>query len=106
MAADNVICSEAGRGHAASGTNSRQRHPPLPLWHRTVYSLDCRAGNAVDAGVAAILCTGVMSPQSCGLGGGHFTTIYNASTKSCIAIDAPRTSPNSIHSAHVRWRQA
>ena len=69
VAADNVLCSDVGRDILVLG------------------------GNAVDAGVAAVLCTGVMDSHSCGLGGGHFTTIYNRTTKTCIAIDARERAP-------------
>lgn len=36
-----------------------------------------RQGSIVDATIATILCQCVENSQSCGLGGGHFMTIYN-----------------------------
>lgn len=34
-------------------------------------------GNAVDAGVAVLLCMGVTIPESLGLGGGSLIVLYN-----------------------------
>uniref|UniRef100_A0A8C0BPP6 Gamma-glutamyltransferase 5 n=1 Tax=Buteo japonicus TaxID=224669 RepID=A0A8C0BPP6_9AVES len=58
VAADTETCSVIGRDILKSG------------------------GTAVDAAIAALICTSVMNPQSSGLGGGVIFTIYNASTGS------------------------
>lgn len=31
----------------------------------------------MDAAIAGIVCLGIVNPQSSGIGGGHFMTIYN-----------------------------
>uniref|UniRef100_A0A1I7U5Y7 Gamma-glutamyltranspeptidase 1 n=1 Tax=Caenorhabditis tropicalis TaxID=1561998 RepID=A0A1I7U5Y7_9PELO len=69
VAADNEICSEIGR------------------------NILLRGGNAVDSAIAALFCIGVMDTHSAGIGGGHFMTIYNASTKECTVIDAREVAP-------------
>ncbi|PIO76823.1 gamma-glutamyltranspeptidase, partial [Teladorsagia circumcincta] len=69
VAADNEYCSEIGRNVLLHG------------------------GNAVDAAVAALFCIGVMDSHSAGLGGGHFMTIYNATTQQCTVIDAREVAP-------------
>jgi len=50
---DNSICSEIGK---------------------TI--LESRKGSVVDSAIAVALCLGVVSPQTSGLGGGFFMTVY------------------------------
>ncbi|TKR94552.1 hypothetical protein L596_008820 [Steinernema carpocapsae] len=69
VAADNGMCSDIGRDILLKG------------------------GNAVDAAIAALFCIGVMDSHSAGIGGGHFMTIYNATTKKCHVVDARETAP-------------
>ncbi|KAF8356156.1 hypothetical protein PRIPAC_97779 [Pristionchus pacificus] len=52
-----------------------------------------KGGNAVDAAIAGIVCLGIVNPQSSGIGGGHFMTIYNKTTGLCSTVDARETAP-------------
>ncbi|NXG97057.1 GGT5 hydrolase, partial [Loxia leucoptera] len=69
VAADTESCSLIGRNILKSG------------------------GTAVDAAIAGLICSSVMSPQSSGLGGGVIFTIYNASTGAVEVINARETVP-------------
>ncbi|KAL6446949.1 hypothetical protein ACFW04_001380 [Cataglyphis niger] len=57
--------------------------------------VDILAGNgsAVDAAIAALLCEGIASLHSMGLGGGFLMTIWDAKTKTADYLDARETAP-------------
>ncbi|XP_067204018.1 glutathione hydrolase 1 proenzyme-like isoform X2 [Linepithema humile] len=52
-----------------------------------------KGGSAVDAAIAALLCEGVASLHSMGLGGGFFMTIWDAKNKKADYLDARETAP-------------
>ncbi|XP_037041227.1 scoloptoxin SSD14-like isoform X2 [Bradysia coprophila] len=50
-------------------------------------------GSAADAAIAMLFCEGVAVPQSCGLGGGFFLTIYTKSTGKMQTMNARENAP-------------
>ncbi|KAK9721769.1 hypothetical protein QE152_g20723 [Popillia japonica] len=56
-------------------------------------SILLKGGSAVDAAVAALFCEGVAMPQSTGLGGGFFMTIYKKSTNIIRTLNAREVAP-------------
>lgn len=56
-----------------------------------------KGGNAVDAAIATILCDGVLCPHQMGVGGGFIMSIYNATTKKVMAINARETAPGAAN---------
>ncbi|XP_052270392.1 glutathione hydrolase 1 proenzyme-like isoform X3 [Dreissena polymorpha] len=55
-----------------------------------------RQGTAVDAAIATLICNGVRTPHSMGIGGGMFMVIYDKSAKKSIYIDGREMAPHSI----------
>ncbi|KAI4456640.1 gamma glutamyl transpeptidase [Holotrichia oblita] len=62
---------------------------------KTIHSL--KGGSAVDAAVAALFCEGVAMPQSTGLGGGFFMTIYKKSTNIIRTLNAREVAPGAAY---------
>ena len=50
-------------------------------------------GNATDAAIATAAALGVTEPYSCGIGGGGFMVVYDASKDSVSTIDSRETAP-------------
>ncbi|XP_048036984.1 glutathione hydrolase 5 proenzyme [Megalobrama amblycephala] len=71
VAADSLMCSNIGRDMLIQG------------------------GSAVDAAIAALLCTGLVNPQSMGLGGGAIFTIMDKAGKVKI-ISSRETVPKGV----------
>ncbi|XP_057603223.1 glutathione hydrolase 5 proenzyme isoform X2 [Hippopotamus amphibius kiboko] len=79
VAADSKICSDIGRAVLQ------------------------QQGSPVDAAIAALVCTGVVNPQSMGLGGGVIFTIYNATTGAqWIAVPGELRGYAEAHRRHGR----
>lgn len=50
-------------------------------------------GSVADAAIATLFCEGVAVPQSCGLGGGFFLTIYTKATGKVETLNAREIAP-------------
>ncbi|OXA60414.1 Gamma-glutamyltranspeptidase 1 [Folsomia candida] len=50
-------------------------------------------GTVVDAGIATLLCMGVIQTQSMGVGGGFLMVLYNATTRTSVALTAREKAP-------------
>jgi gamma-glutamyltranspeptidase/glutathione hydrolase/leukotriene-C4 hydrolase len=50
-------------------------------------------GNAVDAAIATAFCIGAVNPQSSGIGGGFFMTVYDPVNQTAQCLDAREVAP-------------
>lgn len=50
-------------------------------------------GNAVDSAIAAAFCIGAVNPQSAGIGGGFFMTLYDPVNQTAQCLDAREVAP-------------
>ncbi|CAH1777932.1 unnamed protein product [Owenia fusiformis] len=66
---------------------------PNPECSEIATEMLAKCGSAVDAAIAALLCTAVGSPQNSGIGGGFFMTVYKRETNETTIIDARETAP-------------
>ncbi|XP_057374003.1 glutathione hydrolase 1 proenzyme-like [Daphnia carinata] len=73
VSSDGVPCSTIGRDVLADG------------------------GNAVDAAIATVFCIGAVNPQSAGIGGGFFMTIYDPVERQTRCLNAREVAPISAH---------
>ena len=52
-----------------------------------------QGGTAADAGIAAMLCVGLVNCHSAGVGGGHFSIFYNRTDNSVFSVNAREKAP-------------
>nr|CAB3248949.1 gamma-glutamyltranspeptidase 1 [Phallusia mammillata] len=52
-----------------------------------------QGGSVVDAAIGTMLCVGLLSAHSCGIGGGFFMVLYNRTTNEATFVNARETAP-------------
>ncbi len=101
-----ILIAAFGLAHPASGapTVETPKQPTATGTGGAVATVDLDAsevgmqvlregGNATDAAVATAAALGVTEPYSCGIGGGGFMVVYDASKDSVSTIDSRETAP-------------
>nr|CAD7606563.1 unnamed protein product [Timema genevievae] len=70
-------------------------HIVISYTDHVIHSRDIlmKNGSATEAAIAALFCEGVACPQSMGLGGGFFMTIYKRATGKVYTLDSREVAP-------------
>ena len=71
----------------------RIRINPRGLYRRNILT---KGGKAVDAAIAALICEGVVNPQSSGIGGGFTMIIYKTADEKAHTINAMAHAPENF----------
>ena len=56
--------------------------------------LQNHSGNAVDSAIATLFCMSLVIPESLGLGGGCFITLYDSKTQEFVTVDGREIAPS------------
>ncbi|CAH1772931.1 unnamed protein product [Owenia fusiformis] len=64
-----------------------------PCANAGIHAMASKGGSAVDGAIITLLCTGLYNPQSMGIGGGFFMTVYQKDTGKTVSIDSREVAP-------------
>ena len=92
LPASGALGTETGKQPTATGTGGAVATVDLDASEVGMQVLR-KGGNATDAAVATAAALGVTEPYSCGIGGGGFMVVYDASKDSVSTIDSRETAP-------------
>jgi gamma-glutamyltranspeptidase/glutathione hydrolase len=92
LPASGALGTETGKQPTATGTGGAVATVDLDASEVGMQILK-EGGNATDAAVATAAALGVTEPYSCGIGGGGFMVVYDASKDRVSTIDSRETAP-------------
>lgn len=75
-------------------------------FHVCYSSMLSRGGGVVDAAIAALFCTGIVTAQSSGIGGGFLMNLYLHDTRESITLNAKEVAPSGVYDDMFPDRQS